>query len=412
MKAKRILINLSVFLLSAFIIVYIIVQLVSTLSTDVSYQYASAEKVSDTLEKTGYIVRNETVLFSEQNGILTYSVSESQKIGSNQLIATAYSNSQGVDVQKKIQKIDQKIALLERSAVDTSYLTSDISKIDSKIFDSLVKTRLAVNHNEIYLAQQHKDDLIINFNKRQLITANTENFDKEIAALHTQKDQLTSSLQNPLCSVYSPVPGYFSTLLDGFESIYTPDVVKNLTVDSFHDLIGRQKAEQSDLAVGKVITDYDWYTLCEATKDEAADFIIGKRYPVTYLYSSGRQMKAKLEKIVTQTDTDLVVLVFLIEEVPQDFDYTRKQNIRIEMSSVDGISFPKSALRLIDDVQGVYVISGNAVAFRKVDIIYSSDSHYFSAEKGPGDENAKEYLSKFDRVITEGKDLYIGKILD
>ena len=107
-----------------------------------------------------------------------------------------------------------------------------------------------------------------------------------------------------------------------------------------------------------------------------------------------------------------MILVFLIEEVPQDFDYTRQQTIKIVRKSVGGIAFSQSALRLIDGVQGVFVVAGNTVEFRRVDIIYSSDSLYFSREKERTDEDAKEYLSRFDRVITEGKDLYIGKILD
>ena len=102
----------------------------------------------------------------------------------------------------------------------------------------------------------------------------------------------------------------------------------------------------------------------------------------------------------------------MIEEIPSDFDYTRVQKIKVIKSSVDGVSFPRSALRMVDGEQGVYVVSGNSVGFRKVDIIESTDSHYISREPDAGQEDRKLYLSKFDRVITEGKGLYVGKILD
>ena len=36
-------------------------------------------------------------------------------------------------IQNKIDEIDTKLAILNRSSVDTGYLTSDISKIDEKI---------------------------------------------------------------------------------------------------------------------------------------------------------------------------------------------------------------------------------------------------------------------------------------
>lgn len=433
MKAKRLLFGLTLFLLSAFIIAYIVIQLISGLTTDVQYQYASSVVSDQAFEKTGYLVRNETILYAEREGVLTYSARESQKLGTNQLVAKVFDNSQGVTVQNQIRKIEEKISILERSTVDTSYLTSDVSKIDAKLYDSILKTKLSMLDGKIDLAQVYKKDLMINFNKRQLITSSSQNFDEQIQALKDEKSKLTASLHEPLSTVYSPVAGYFSTLLDGYETTYTPSAINGLTVDSFHQLIQQPQIDYGARAIGKIITDFHWYTLCEVSASEAEHFTEGKTYRISYLYSAGQQIQALLQKKVTQTDNENTVLVFLIEEIPSDFDYTRMQTIRIVTDSKEGISFPRSALRMVDGVQGVYVISGNAVGFKKVDIIHNSDSHYLSktqeaienekqaAAKKAQEEgvvspmeniNPKEYLSQFDRVITEGKDLYVGKILD
>ncbi len=412
MKAKSLLKSLAVFCVSGFVIVYIIIQLVSTLTSDVAYQYVSVQDVDNSLESTGYIIRNETVIYAEQSGIINYAVSESQKLGSNQMVATVFSDLEGVDVQNKIQKINNKIAVLEKSAIDNSYLTSDVSKIDALIYDSLVKIKKSVNDDDIYVTQQYKSDLVVNFNKRHLITTSSGSFEDQIKLLQEEKNQLTTSFQSPLCTVFSPKAGYFSTLLDGYENYFTPKLLNTLTVDSFHSLTQQQKADYDALALGKIISDFDWYTLCEVSVKDAEDFIVGSKYPITFLYSSGEKLKATLQRKITQTDADSVVLQFLIEEVPEDFDYTRSQTIRIVKSSVEGIGFPRSALRVIDGVQGVYVISGNAVGFKEVDIINTTESTYFAKEYKTTDAEYKKHLNRFDRVITEGKDLYVGKILD
>ena len=404
--------SLAVFSLSAFVIVYILVQLISTLSVDVEYQYATVLKTDDYMETTGYLVRNETVLYANEEGVLNYAVKESQKIGSEQLVATVFESSEGVDIQNQIDKIDEKIALLERSTVDTSYLTSDVSKIDASIYSCLVKSKLAVHDNEVYYTPQYKEDLIISFNKRELITKSASDFSEQIQALKQKRNELTATLDKPLSSVYAPKSGYFSTLLDGYESLFSTDVIQGLTVDSYRELIQSKPSEYSDLAVGKIVTDFDWYTLCEVSKKEADEFDVGSEYSISYLYSSGTKICARLDQKITQTDLDHVVLVFLIEEIPREFDYARQQTIQIVKKSFEGISFPKSSLRMIDGEQGVFVISGNSVGFKKVEIIYSGDSYYISAELNSNDENYAKYLNRFDRVITEGKDLYVGKILD
>ena len=101
-----------------------------------------------------------------------------------------------------------------------------------------------------------------------------------------------------------------------------------------------------------------------------------------------------------------------MEEIPSGFDYTRCQSIKIILESKTGVAFPSSALRVLDGQQGVYVVAGNIVKFKLVEIIDSSNSKFLSKEPDSNTENPNSYLSKFDRVITGGKDLYVGKILD
>lgn len=412
MNAKKILFRLGIFLLSSFVIVYVLIQLISSLSSDVSYEYVSEQDHEASLEKTAYIVRSETILTAENDGILSYIASESQKVGIGQQIANVYSSSQGMSLQNEINEIERKIAVLTRSAIGNSYLTSDVNKIDQKIYENIIKARSSVESNDLSLVSDSKEEVLINMNKRQLVTSGKDNFSEQIEALNQKKESLTATLQSALSSVYAPQTGYFSTLLDGYETIFTKDKIKNLTLSSFDELVSAEKVKYSNTTIGKIITDFDWYTICEVTATEADAFQIGRAYPVTYLYSSGQQLSAVLEKKITQTDSNRAILVFLMEEVPNDFDYSRKQTIKLITDKKSGISFPASALRIVDGVQGVYIVAGNVVDFKKVEIIDSTQSKFFSKEFDKTEENADQYLSRFDRVITEGKNLYVGKILN
>lgn len=405
--------------MSGFIIAYILIQLFNSLTTDVSFQLANAITVEDSLEKTGYLIRSESVLEAPDSGIVTYAVTEGQKVGSSQIIATVYSSERGVDVQNRMRQIDDKIKILESSTIDTSYLTSDVSKIDAKLYDYLIKIRSCVQEDQISQVFQYKEKLLINFNKRRLITSSDSDYQARIQALRDEKNELTAVLQNPIGSVYSSNPGYFSTLLDGFESVFTIDKVNNLTVDSFHDMIQEKPAEISDHAIGKIVTEFDWYTLCEITKEEAAEFKAGNSYPLYFLYSSGDEVTGILDEKVEQTDTDKVVLKFRIEEVPQEFDFTRQQPVRIIKKTISGLSIPRAALRVVNGQNGVYVINGNTVKFKKIIILHSTETNFICRELNSGDSDVKDgvidmrsYLARYEQVIVEGKDLYDGKVLE
>lgn len=412
MKAKDILGGIVFFILAVFAIVYLLIQMISGLTSDVTYEYASTQSFEKVLEKTAYLVRNEEVLYAEDDGILSYNVSESQKIGTGQLVATVYSNTQGVDVQNRIDEIDLKLAILQRSSVDTGYLTSDISKIDEKIAQSVFSFRSSTENNDLSLIQKYKEELLINMNKRDLVTAGKGDFSEQISALQEEREKLTSTLQNPLSSVYSEKTGYFSTLLDGYESVFQPNLLEKMTISDFDEMIHAEQTQYPESAIGKLITDFDWHTLCEVTASEAELLNVGEKYFVTFLYSSSQQLSALLERKVVQTDSNRVILIFRMEEIPSGFDYTRCQSIKIILESKTGVAFPSSALRVLDGQQGVYVVAGNIVKFKLVEIIDSSNSKFLSKEPDSNTENPNSYLSKFDRVITGGKDLYVGKILD
>jgi hypothetical protein len=86
----------------------------------------------------------------------------------------------------------------------------------------------------------------------------------------------------------------------------------------------------------------------------------------------------------------------------------RHETAEIVIASHTGLKIPSSALRVNDDGEkGVYVLSGNIAKFRKVNIVYSEDDFVLSRTE----EGQEGYVRLYDNIITEGKDLYDGKIV-
>ena len=53
------------------------------------------------------------------------------------------------------------------------------------------------------------------------------------------------------------------------------------------------------------------------------------------------------------------------------------------------------------------MLSGNIAKFRKVNIVYSEEDYVLSL----AEEGQDGYVRLYDNIITEGKDLYDGKVL-
>ena len=112
-------------------------------------------------------------------------------------------------------------------------------------------------------------------------------------------------------------------------------------------------------------------------------------------------------------NTDETVLILSSKIMDSDIARLRTEDVEIVINETDGIRVNKSAVRVIDGVQGVYVLTGNIVRFKKLDIIYTGEDYVISKmiKEDIYDENKVPYLKIYDAVILEGKDLKDGKLI-
>ena len=112
-------------------------------------------------------------------------------------------------------------------------------------------------------------------------------------------------------------------------------------------------------------------------------------------------------------NTDETVLILSSKIMDSDIARLRTEDVEIVINETDGIRVNKSAVRVINGVQGVYVLTGNIVRFKKLDIIYTGEDYVISKmiKEDVYDENKVPYLKIYDAVILEGKDLKDGKLI-
>ncbi len=399
-------------LLCALVLVYIVIQISTALSTEIVTEYAGKNTIEDKIEVTGYILRDETVLKAKKDGVVHSTLTEGARVAKSQTIATVYASDTASQVQAEIQRINEQLSVLEASVIDTNYATATVSKQDSLIYSTLQKNRDMAEKSKYNLAIQSKSDLLVSLNKRQLIVGKVEDFSDRIKELNARKKSLTASLTNALENIKTPSSGYFSSDVDGYETIFTKNALDTLTVNSFDELLSKEPSKVTDKTVGKIVKDFTWNLLCPIDRSQAASFTEGKQYNLAFPYSSDTRITAKLSKKVMQTDRDTVILVFSTNEIPQEFNFTRSQTIQIILKSYTGLQIVKSALRRIDGEEGVYILQGGTVGYKKVRRIHENEGYYLVEIVEATDPDYYSYLKLYDSVIVRGKNLYVGKVVD
>ncbi len=431
--AEKLLKRAGLFILGVFLVIYVSKQLINLVDSSLQTETALAVTVTDELLADCYIMRDETVLRTSYPGIMLAAVRDGGRISKDREAVRVYARENDFAAESEIRSIDEKIDVLEKSSIDPDFVSSDLTKMDEEIGGLLDSVASFVNDNDFVGALSEKDSILIEMNKRWLISNPSQSYEGRINELTQRKNSLRNTLSGSASIVYAPMSGYYFGTVDGYENIFSSKKISSLTLDEFESMTKSEPENFGQNTAGKIVTDYIWYIACPVTYAEAANFDVGNTYSVEFAYSYGTVLDMPLVSKIIQEGRNDAVLVFSSSNMPEGFEYTRKQKVSVVYKKYSGLKVPKETVRIVDDKKGVYVLKGTTVEFRLINEIYSLDDSYIvdaKAENYPVYEKDREYvtstdekgnetvqekityyqpISLYDLVITEGsKELYDG----
>ncbi|MBR5452879.1 MAG: hypothetical protein IKV54_02250 [Clostridia bacterium] len=407
---KRVLLTVITAVVSVAFAVYLIYHV--TLSFRNRMTTAAAVSISerDSFSSVGYIFRDETV-FTSNGGAVDRLYPDGTKVAVGSKLIDVYSSDRDLLLSERIEDIDRKIEILKSSSVSGTH--TDVAQLSGNIAAGVAGVRTAITDGRVAEAISSRDALLVQMNKLQLLTGAADSFDGAISRLEVERDSLKGQLGTVYDTVRAPVSGYFYSVVDGGERLFTTAALENMTVSSFDEIISEASSVYPPSgAVGKLATDYRWYLVVKTDMYESEKYSVGKYYDVTFGDTAGMSLSLELIRITDGTVTEESLMVFRSTDHPAGFDFKRSQRVVIEKGEYTGYRVPRSALRLGENGEvGVYVLSGTLVKFRLLNVIYETDSYLISADPDPEWERAGDYLEMNENVIIEGKGLYDGKIV-
>ena len=261
-------------------------------------------------------------------------------------------------------------------------------------------------------------------NKRWLYSTGGSDFKSQIKTLNDTKLSLLNDAGKAGYAVMAHEAGYYYSNVDGYENVFDSDSISNMTLESYDVMVNTPPMNYVGNVCGKLVTDHIWYAMCKVSSSEAYYFDGGKNYDVEFTSSSGLVVPMMLERKISENGKDDVVLVFSSSTLPDNFEYVRKQPIRLVYESYSGLKVPKDTVRVVDGVKGVFVTGGTTVKFKMINDIYSFGNYYIvdsDKDNYPkvvkskeitenGEEMIKYYpvLSLYDRIIVGTDELYDG----
>lgn len=363
---------------------------------------------SDTVGGRGYIFRDETVLYSENTGVVDYLVKDGEKVSKSQMIADVY-HSDSKASKNALESLDRQIALLEKSELGAEPL--DLAALRQEANSTYYNLMNLLNSGEAGELAPQIDNMMVTLNR---INAMTGGEGESAALLESLYASRTSLLSGSCITEYSPESGYFYSAPDGYERFFSLAALEEMNEEYFFKLekyLLGNSASPDENVYGKIAKNSGWYFAIALSPEDASALSVGNSYRAVFPENNNTEFTMMLDRTVEATQNKKVICVFYCNKLPSDFKLDRAQNVQIDVSSVSGIYVPRSALAKEDGFTGVYVLRGSVVHFRCAKIVYEGYDYCLVAENSP-EEGGFYALGTNELIITNGKNLFDGRILD
>lgn len=389
-----------VLILSIFMLVTVFHQFVQVFEDDYTTEtatvYSSAEKVTF----NGVYVRNETIVSGGKNGILSYPSSDGSKVAKDSVVAYVYRSANDIYINQQIESLKNEVEILKKEQSPGTTVVAQPEFISSLIDEKYRTITTLAARNDLSSLRSESDDFQMLTGIYQIVIGEETDYNDRIEQLEKQIKLLEAKQNNPIDIITVPNSGYFISYVDGYEDILSTDKLSSITADDIKEVIkndGYNAAKVSKKAVGKIVDDYEW-DLVGIVNPKDASFNPGKEVKVK-LSSTPDLLTAKITDVIETDDPEECVIVLSCEKLNFNLVQYRTERVEIILDDFNGIKVPREAVRFNkNNEKGVYVLLGQRIAFKKVDVIYECDEYLLSAITSD-----TSYISVYEDIILSGE---------
>lgn len=385
--------------------------------------------VEDTMEATGYLVREEQVIYGQNGAALQGETvrllpSEGEKIAAGTTVALLYSDGAAMERSQRLETLEAEAAQL-REAI-TAGENGQGEQIGRKVTSSMVTLRQAVAEGDFTRLESQVGAFKSAVYQQAQRYGNGDDLAAALATAQGEIDILRAQTPQQGVRVTVAQSGIFSGQVDGYETLLTPGAMGEMTPALLNGLEA-QTVTGDGAALGKLITNSQWYFTFCLEEEQAKRLTVGRTVPVRFSRDWSGTVDMTVERL-SLPENGQVAVVLSTRKFLSETTLLRRQTVELIFDSREGIRVPLGAVRVEEQtetdkesgetrtvqVTGVYVQVGAFAEFKPVTVLAQGEDYYMVQPVVP--ENADPAQQKLslragDSIIIASEEIWDGKVI-
>ena len=404
MKQGATLTKVIILMLLVALIAYAVAAAFSSLKETTATVTAIAYEVGDGFQATGFVVRDEQVLYAPE-GINVLLCGEGERVAKGQPLAATFADAGAQQTQLRIDELEQELERIDAVLASAPDVRSTAT-LDARLQETLLRFTAMTARGD--LADADAGGLKTVVLSRFLDEAGRAELRGESQSMREELAALRASLAGAVTQSAAAQAGFFSGSADGYERLLSRRGVQSMTVRDYDALL-QERPEAPARAIGRLITSPEWYYLCQVRQEDLKDLRVGDWLTVEFAFDVYEPLRMKVERLSDPRE-DRQVLTLSCSDHMELAARLRTQQADVILHTYSGIRVPKQALHYVNETKetGVYVLEGAVARWKPVEILYEAQDYYLVRE----DRSSTSKLWAGDEVLLTGQELTDGKVVE
>lgn len=371
------------------------------LTTETAYFYDVEEEVPF----DGVYLRDETLIYDSGTGMLSYEQENGSKVGKSSIIARRYKSDNDAAYLREIGLLQRQVEVLESAERLVGTDNSQLEAISIQINESHSDIITSIINGDFSAAGEKQSDLLEAMCKREITLKVSDGYGVKKRQLNDEINRLNVLISGGVQEVVAGGAGYFVSDVDGYEGELGYDSAGDMDADRINEIVASPVKTRDGKAIGKLIADYHWRVA--AVIDTEKMFGLYEGSEVTLRVGSGTYLIDADIISARNCGDNKAVYIFECDKLNSAVASGRTARFKLLVNSYGGLRVSRKALRYDENEErGVFIVRGDSLVFKKVNVIYWGEDYVICSQ-----EAGDDYLKLYDEIVTEGKELYDGKVI-
>ncbi len=318
------------------------------------------------------LVRDEQIINAENYSKLNFLVNEGERVDAGRKVVEVYVWGFNESVLQELLALQQEIKEYQEETLRDVTSNQELNSLNSAVITAAQQARDAVRGADAVDLLAIERTLKDSMERRRQFLKDTVNTDPTLNERYAEETAKIEQLESFKRDYLAEDSGMVSFYFDGYESLFSPNELPNLSVDSltrlFRGTLQKPVAPRAETPLYRLVDSLHWYCVFGTSKNDRVSISEGMTVSIAFEGYNDKPYQGTVASVAVNADGGAVYVLEMSEDLGP---FLAVRHVKATLKQdFTGIKAPASAILTQNGAPYIRVRENNSVVEIPVRVLY------------------------------------------